>query len=445
MRMASSPGSRSAGAGRFAPGSTPWPTGGAADVRAGGPSRPRPAQPQRPRPGWQLRQTGAPAHTSAGPRWSQAWPSSGVGPPARHATARCWPDTPAHRCAWRRCGATRARSWTPHAPAGERSPVCPGPVRDTARSPRVQRTPDTAPMAASLMAQVSSVACRPPPGTSGPPPRATRRPLSPRPRSTDPPQSPPRTAAGSPAAPRLVGQATPATRLVAPDLSAVSQPSSQPPPSRCCDDPLNPPCSPHGMQEFLSRVHWDADALRDDLRAYVVEQLGDADAVLVLDETGFLKKGTKSAGVHRQYSGTAGRIENCQIGVFLAYASRHGHALIDRALYLPQTWTDDPSRCRNAGIPDEVTFTPKPKIGRAMLERALAAHLPFAWVTGDSVYGADSALRRSIEAASKGSVLTVPSAQHLGLRPVGDWATEVPKGGWTRLSAGDGAKGASPV
>src|SRR4051794_39033533 len=109
--------------------------------------------------------------------------------------------------------------------------------------------------------------------------------------------------------------------------------------------------------------------------------------------------------------------------------------------YLPQTWTDDPSRCRNAGIPDEVTFTTKPKIGRAMLERALAAHLPFAWVTGDSVYGADSALRRSIEAASKGYVLTVTSAQHLGLRPVGDWATEVPKGGWTRLSAGDGAKG----
>src|SRR4051812_6450456 len=178
-----------------------------------------------------------------------------------------------------------------------------------------------------------------------------------------------------------------------------------------------------------------------DLRAYVVEHLGDDDAVLVLNETGLLKKGVKSAGVHRQYSGTAGRIENCQIGVFLAYATRHGHALIDRAVYLPKTWTDDPSRCRNAGIPDEVTFTTKPKIGRAMLERALTAHLPFAWVTGDSVYGADSALRRSIEAASKGYVLTVTSAQHLGLRPVGDWATEVPKDGWTRLSAGDGAKG----
>src|SRR5437763_14523072 len=200
-------------------------------------------------------------------------------------------------------------------------------------------------------------------------------------------------------------------------------------------------CSPHGMQEFLSRVHWDADALRDDLRAYVVEHLGDDDAVLVLDETGFLKKGTKSAGVHRQYSGTAGRVENCQIGVFLGYASRHGRALIDRALYLPQTWTHDRPRCRDAGIPDDVAFATKPKIARAMLERAVVAHVPYAWVTGDSVYGADSALRRSMEAAGKGYVLTVTAAQHLGLRPVGDWATEVPKGGWTRLSAGDGAKG----
>src|SRR3954466_1146109 len=199
--------------------------------------------------------------------------------------------------------------------------------------------------------------------------------------------------------------------------------------------------TPDGMQEFLARVHWDADALRDDLRAYVIEHLGDDDAVLVLDETGFLKKGTKSAGVHRQYSGTAGRVENCQIGVFLGYASRHGRALIDRALYLPQTWTNDRPRCRDAGIPDEVTFTTKPKIGRAMLERALLAHVPYAWVAGDSVYGADSALRRAIEAAGKGYVLTVTSAQHLGLRPVGDWAKEVPKGGWTRLSAGDGAKG----
>src|SRR4051794_41197102 len=129
-------------------------------------------------------------------------------------------------------------------------------------------------------------------------------------------------------------------------------------------------CSPHGMQEFLSRVHWDADALRDDLRAYVVEQLGEADAVLVLDETGFLKKGTKSAGVHRQYSGTAGRIENGQIGVFLCYASRHGRGLIDRALYPPQNWTPDRPRRPDAGIPDEGAFPPQPPIPRAMPGRA---------------------------------------------------------------------------
>src|SRR4029434_2113916 len=153
-------------------------------------------------------------------------------------------------------------------------------------------------------------------------------------------------------------------------------------------------CSPHGMQEFLSRVHWDADALRDDLRAYVVDQLGDADAVLVLDETGFLKKGAKSAGVHRQYSGTAGRIENCQIGVFLAYASRHGHALVDRELYLPESWTHDRPRDRDAGILDQVGFHTKPQLARRMLARALDAKVPVAWVCADAVYGGDGRLRR---------------------------------------------------
>src|ERR687883_1669783 len=117
--------------------------------------------------------------------------------------------------------------------------------------------------------------------------------------------------------------------------------------------------TPDGMQEFLARVHWDADALRDDRRAYVIEHLGDDDAVLVLDETGFLKKGTKSAGVHRQYSGTAGRVENCQIGVFLGYASRHGRALIDRALYLPQGWARDAGRRAGGGVPGEGAFTTK--------------------------------------------------------------------------------------
>jgi SRSO17 transposase len=199
--------------------------------------------------------------------------------------------------------------------------------------------------------------------------------------------------------------------------------------------------TPDGMQDFLSRMRWDAEAVRDDLRAYVVEHLGDPDAVLVLDETGFLKKGTKSAGVQRQYSGTAGRIENCQIGVFLGYASRHGRALIDRALYLPQSWAGDAARRAEAGVPEAVPFATKPQLGLAMLERALEAGVPCAWVTGDSVYGADHRLRRRIAARPCGYVLAVTSGQRLGLIPVEEWLAEVPPGGWRRLSAGNGAKG----
>ena len=125
--------------------------------------------------------------------------------------------------------------------------------------------------------------------------------------------------------------------------------------------------TPDGVQDFLARMRWDADQVRDDLRAYVVAHLGDADAVLVLDETGFVKKGSKSVGVQRQYSGTAGRIENCQIGVFLGYASRHGHALIDRALYLPEVWANDPARRGAAGVPADTAFATKPQLGRQML------------------------------------------------------------------------------
>src|SRR4028118_704139 len=131
--------------------------------------------------------------------------------------------------------------------------------------------------------------------------------------------------------------------------------------------------TPDGVQDFLSRMRWDADAVRDDLRAYAVEHLGDPEAVLVLDETGFLKKGSKSVGVQRQYSGTAGRIENCQIGVFLGYASQHGHALIDRALYLPEVWANDPARRGGAGVPADTAFATKPQPGRQMLPRAFAA------------------------------------------------------------------------
>jgi SRSO17 transposase len=199
--------------------------------------------------------------------------------------------------------------------------------------------------------------------------------------------------------------------------------------------------TPDGMQDFLSRMRWDAEQVRDDLRAYLVEHLGDPAAVLVLDETGFVKKGTRSVGVQRQYSGTAGRIENCQIGVFLAYAGAKGHALLDRALYLPEGWAKDAARRDRAGVPDAVSFATKPKLGRVMLERALAAGVPCAWVVGDSVYGADHALRRCVEQHGRGYVLAVTSTQRLGLKPVEDWLEDVPAKAWRRLSAGDGAKG----
>ena len=199
--------------------------------------------------------------------------------------------------------------------------------------------------------------------------------------------------------------------------------------------------TPDAVQDFLARMRWDADQVRDDLRAYAVAQLGEADGVLVLDETGFVKKGSKSVGVQRQYSGTAGRIENCQIGVFLGYASRHGHALIDRALYLPEVWADDPARRRAARVPENTVFVTKPQLGRQMLTRAFAADVPCRWVTADSVYGVDYALRRCIEKSGRGYVLAVTSRQRLGFKTVADWLEDVPRTGWQRLSAGDGAKG----
>ena len=155
------------------------------------------------------------------------------------------------------------------------------------------------------------------------------------------------------------------------------------------------------MQRLLNAAAWDAEHVRDALRAYVVEHLGDARAVLVVDETGFLKEGAKSAGVQRQYSGTAGRIETCQIGVFLPYASPRGHAFPDRELYLPQAWAEDHERRREAGIPETVTFRTKPQLARAMLERALDAGVSFNWVTGDEVYGGDRRLRLWLEARGR--------------------------------------------
>ena len=199
--------------------------------------------------------------------------------------------------------------------------------------------------------------------------------------------------------------------------------------------------TPDGVQDFLSRAQWDADAVRDDLQAYVAEHLGDEGAVLVLDETGFVKKGTKSAGVQRQYTGTAGRIENSQVGVFLGYASQHGHALVDRALYLPKEWAENADRRREARVPEVAEFTTKPKQGLLMLERARVAGVPFSWITGDSVYGADHAIARWAERHRRGYVLAVTSGQRLGFRPVTAWIKKLPRRAWQRLSAGNGAKG----
>lgn len=203
--------------------------------------------------------------------------------------------------------------------------------------------------------------------------------------------------------------------------------------------------SPDGVQRLLRTARWDADAVRDDLRAYVVERLGDPTAVLVIDETGFLKKGAKSAGVARQYSGTAGRIENCQIGVFLAYASPRGRAFLDRALYLPKAWTADAPRRAEAGIPPEVPFATKSDLAQAMLARAFAAGVPAAWVTGDEVYGNDGDLRRWLEGAQRPYVLAVACSHSVwqgGVRMRADALIgAIPGEGWARIDVGAGSKG----
>lgn len=154
--------------------------------------------------------------------------------------------------------------------------------------------------------------------------------------------------------------------------------------------------TPYAIQHVLDRAKWDCDGVRDELRAYISETLASSRAVVVIDETSFQKKGAKSVGVQRQYSGTAGRIENCQIGVFLAYASSRGHTLLDRELYLPKSWTDDQERCREAHVPAEITFATKPELAQRMLERTLDSGLPVAWVTGDTVYGSSQKLRAAL-------------------------------------------------
>jgi SRSO17 transposase len=201
---------------------------------------------------------------------------------------------------------------------------------------------------------------------------------------------------------------------------------------------------PDGMQRLLRRADWDVDGVRDDVRDYVIEHLGDRQGVLIGDETGFLKKGVRSAGVQRQYSGTAGRIENCQIGVFLAYASRYGHALIDRELYLPESWTADRDRCRAAGIPDEVEFATKPRLFIAMLARAIDAGVPFAWVTADEAYGQVPYVRTWLEDQDAWYVLATRCTDTTASdedAQVDELVAALPERAWRRLSVGAGAHG----
>lgn len=203
--------------------------------------------------------------------------------------------------------------------------------------------------------------------------------------------------------------------------------------------------SPDGMQRLLRRADWDVDGVRDDVRDYVVDQLG-AEGVLIVDDTGFLKKGTRSAGVQRQYSGTAGRTENCQIGTFVAYASVRGHALIDRELYLPESWTCDRDRCRAAGIPDEIEFATKPRQAMVMLQRAFAAGVPFAWVTADEAYGQVKYLRHWLEQHDAAHVLATKCNDTVITTAGGDARVDeliaaLPARTWRRLSVGAGAHG----
>lgn len=203
--------------------------------------------------------------------------------------------------------------------------------------------------------------------------------------------------------------------------------------------------SPYGVQHLLGRAQWSADAVRDDLQAYVIEHLADSDAVLIIDETGFIKKGTKSAGVARQYSGTAGRIENCQIGVFLAYASTKGRTFLDRELYLPKAWTDDAKRCKAAGIAQGVKFATKLELGRRMLERAFQAGVKAKWVIGDSVYGNDWRMRSWLEGRKQAYVLGITSQYRVFSGEQRQWARDViaqlPEQIWKRRSCGAGSKG----
>jgi SRSO17 transposase len=205
---------------------------------------------------------------------------------------------------------------------------------------------------------------------------------------------------------------------------------------------------PYGVQRLLGRARWDADEVRDEVRRYAAEHLlapGGRGGLLVVDETGFLKKGDKSVGVQRQYSGTAGRVENCQVGVFLALSGSRGRALVDRELYLPEGWCGDKARCKAAGVPKDVKFATKPALALRMLDRAFVAGVRPAWVLADEVYGSDGKFRRHLEGLGQPFVVAVKGDQRLWVdlaqRRVDRIADELPARAWHRLSVGDGAKG----
>lgn len=204
--------------------------------------------------------------------------------------------------------------------------------------------------------------------------------------------------------------------------------------------------TPYGIQQFLYRGKWDPDEVREDLREYVVEQLGEAGGILIVDETGFLKKGDKSVGVQPQYSGTAHGVANCQVGVFLTYKGEKGHTFLDRALYLPESWASDRERCRQARVPEDVEFATKAALGLEMIRRAVASGVPARWVAGDAVYGSSEELRKYLEREPLGYVLGISSKETL-LNEAGfpyrvrDLVLDLTETGWQRLSAGQGSQG----
>jgi SRSO17 transposase len=199
--------------------------------------------------------------------------------------------------------------------------------------------------------------------------------------------------------------------------------------------------NPYKLQQFISKGSYSTDDLRNELRSYVTENIGESEGVLVADDTGFIKQGEKSCGVQRQYTGTLGKVCNCQIGVFLTYASSKGHAPIDRRLYIPESWLEDSRRCTEAGIPKDTKFQTKPKMALEMIQEATAADIPYKWVTGDCAYGDYDAIRTWLEERGKSYVLNISAKEHIDGKKIGNLLYKLPSDGWFEASCGKGSKG----